>query len=44
MRKKKVTQEDRISKLERVVSQLYIRQVQMYQQINPKETEKDEEE
>jgi len=43
MRKKKVTQEDRISKLERVVSQLYIRQIQIYKMVNP-ETENDEEE
>ena len=43
MRKKKVKQEDRISKLERVVSQLYIRQIQIYKMINP-EIENDEEE
>ena len=38
MRKKKATQEDRISKLEKVVSQLYIRQVQLYQKIEANET------
>ena len=43
MRKKKVTQEDRISKLERVVSQLYIRQIQIYKMIQSEE-ENDEEE
>lgn len=37
MRKKKATQEDRISKLEKVVSQLYIRQVQLYQKIEANE-------
>jgi len=44
MRKKKVTQEDRISKLERVVSQLYIRQIQIYKMVNPEEENNDEEE
>ena len=33
MRKKKAVQEDRISKLEKVVSQLYIRQVQLLKKI-----------
>tara|TARA_R110000772_G_scaffold89748_3_gene185780 strand:+ start:358 stop:495 length:138 start_codon:yes stop_codon:yes gene_type:complete len=45
MKKSKVNQADRIAKLEKVVSQLYIRQVQIYKMINPTTLEdKDEEE
>jgi hypothetical protein len=39
MRKKKVNQEDRISKLEKVVSQLYITQMEIINRITPKENE-----